>query len=477
MTNSTTFRGRSHTLRHRHSGATIRVVEQQYSGYRDGWAVLCAASYPIMSPLECWGRTSELGMAAHECRTAADAARVLRQVWADLDAQVVREERAMRARYAPPAAVDWVGLVIAARQRIAKSRTVADVLACREAREAVYSALRRGKWYTDDTDYYARRNVVADVWAILQRREQRRAARLSVATYRPIDRLRALAAERKAQREDDARAAIAAVFPFVGRLYRVGPHFDKTLRLDATAAVDFAADRKWVSGRGGYGWVTQSTHATIAVAPDWLDSVHARGLAACDGLVTTHASPVHADAGIEVYRASWLRQTAGYGVRVESGLIARDTASGTTYHVAASSDPRKAISGLKRKMTVQGISPIERAARKQRAAEARAANQQRGLARLAARFAKYDIAEIEHVVVTRRDSLQAGNCAPGTDEFGARLFPGRDRATIGEIVAAIGPHAVSGTLTGDALTLARQIGAACLVAIRHDRNARRALLS
>ena len=81
------------------------------------------------------------------------------------------------------------------------------------------------------------------------------------------------------------------------------------------------------------------------------------------------------------------------------------------------------------------------------------------------RLAAHDLSGIGEVVVTRQDSLRAGNCVPGTDEFIDTFFHSRRSATIAEIIAAVGQTDLA-ALDEARLTLARQIGAACLVAIR-----------
>lgn len=234
------------------------------------------------------------------------------------------------------------------------------------------------------------------------------------------------------------------------------------------------ADTRKVWSRNGK-WSGQNLTRRVKVSPQWQAEVHDRGLAAVDGLLTTHASSVESPDGIEVFRATWIRQGRGLEVKTQSGAIARHTASGTTYH-SAHSDPKKAVAGLKRKLTAQGVPEEVRDARRQAAAVKRAADRASQLSRLIDRIRQWDFAEIQHVTVDRRDSLSAGNCEPGTDEFIEKFFPDRSepRATIGEIASRIGTTDPA-KLAGADLTLARQLAAACLVAIRRDKQARRAL--
>jgi hypothetical protein len=88
--------------------------------------------------------------------------------------------------------------------------------------------------------------------------------------------------------------------------------------------------------------------------------------------------------------------------------------------------------------------------------------------RLTEKIARYDLSDVGGVEVTRQDSLRAGNCEPGTDQFIATFFPDNDSATIADIASAVGRFDIT-TLQGERLTLARQITAACLAAIRRAR--------
>jgi hypothetical protein len=247
--------------------------------------------------------------------------------------------------------------------------------------------------------------------------------------------------------------------------------------------------------RQGWRRGIKSQEITVTIPLRWDARVNARGLAVVDGLLTLDAEPVKGPPeGIELYRATWARQGRGLELGRECGIIARHTESGTTYHSTAQEkatppkgmasyayvlvpSSKAAVAGLKRKLAAQGIPAEVRQARAQAAATKRAETRAAQLTRLIDRVMRHDLSEVAHVVVRRDHSITAGNCEPGTDEFIGRFFPDRGRdsqATIGEIAARVALTDPA-KLAGADLTLARQLAAACLVAIRRDKQARRAL--
>lgn len=332
---------------------------------------------------------------------------------------------------------------------------------------------------------FGSRKAIAGAKTIVAEREARREARRAAEAARAAQPGRTL--RRAEERAEARRAAILArTAPLVAEafagLYRT--YRETTSVRFGEPAVSVQTTTKWVSGRRGFGKVTDSQTTDLRVPETWIDDVHGRGLDYLDGLLTLSAELVEVCDGIEVYRATWVRQGRGYDLTRERGMIARHVASGTTYHSTASDSrgmfcPRKAIAGLRRKMTAQGVPAEVRAARSREAAERRASRRAAQLGRLLERVARWDLDDIRDVVVTRADSIRAGNCEPGTDQFIDRVFPDRSydsSATIGEIAQRVGRMDL--TALGDAeLTLARQIAGACLVAIRRDRGARRLVLA
>lgn len=326
----------------------------------------------------------------------------------------------------------------------------------------------------------AGRRAIKEAKAIVADRQGRREARKFAESARKGEsgRILRIGRERAQERREAKEAAIHPVLHEAFRgLYRV---YDSAISVVVgTPDVRVRTTTKWVSGRGGFGRVTDSQVTHFQVPETWLEDVNARDLDSVDGMLTLSADLVSDSDGIEVYRATWVRQGRGYELHAESGHLARHTTSATTYH-SANSDPAKAVSGLRRKLKAQAIPQEVRDARKAANAQARAARIARQFARLAERLAKWDLADIEGVRVTYQDSRSAGNCKEGTLEFAERHFPDRDpfrdSATIGEILQAFRPGRFDLASLGERdLKRAREIGAACLQAIRKDRNARRAL--
>ncbi|MHB8397394.1 MAG: hypothetical protein ACYDCI_00445 [Candidatus Limnocylindrales bacterium] len=239
-------------------------------------------------------------------------------------------------------------------------------------------------------------------------------------------------------------------------------------------AAGASAETRKVWSKNGK-WSGSNLYRRINVSPRWRREVYERQLAVVDGLVTTHAAPIESPEGTELYRATWVRQSRGRSFQPESGIIARHTASDTAYH-SPGADPRRAVAGLKRKLTAQGVPADVRHARAQGAAAKRAEHRAAQLQRLVDRVRAHDLGEVADVVVRRDDSLRAGNCGPGTDQFIDRFFADRSpdsSATIGEIARRVG--AADHAMLAPNLTLARQLAAACLIAIRRDKQARRRL--
>ena len=216
-------------------------------------------------------------------------------------------------------------------------------------------------------------------------------------------------------------------------------------------------------------WKGTNLSVEFAISRSWRRTVQARGLAIVDGLLTTHARRVKSDGEVVVYKASWIRQVRGLAVRAESGYFAHHPPSGTSYHCVGET-ARRAAAGLRRKLRSQAISQGERDERTRRRREARRASMERMVRRLQDR----ELDDLGGVVVLREDSLRARNCEPGTDAFIDAFFPDCSSATIAEIAAAVGGLDLDpGKLSGERLVLARQIGAACLAAIRRARRERR----
>lgn len=218
-----------------------------------------------------------------------------------------------------------------------------------------------------------------------------------------------------------------------------------------------------------HAWSGTDLEVCITISPTWRRSVRARGLAVLDGLLTTHAGPGSKAGEIDAYPATWVRQGRGLSIRPETGWIALHRPSRTAYHLAGG-DAGKAVAALRRKLRNQAIPQEEKDERRRRIREARQAR----LERLVGKLARHDLADVGHIVVTRNDSLRAGNCEPGTDQFIDTFFPNKSSATIAEIAAVADLTDLAG-LDESHVTQARQIAAACLAAIRRDRRSQRGL--
>lgn len=264
----------------------------------------------------------------------------------------------------------------------------------------------------------------------------------------------------------NARVASAARAAFAGAITRTSGDTSYTVRVLPQGAPPSASS---VTSRGErYSrrcWYRKTdVDYTICVSLDWILSVQSRGLEKIDGLYTLSAAPLLcATSGVELYSATWLRTGRGTELVTESGVIARHPASGTTYHAGSALEAER---GMKRKLTAQAIPQRVRDERRAQQVERKRAQ----LEKLAHQIARQDLSEIGHVTVTLSDSHRAGNCAPGTIAFRDQFLPGRDCATITEIVAAIERRAGSiMTYAAQNTTLARQFVAACLCAIRRAR--------
>lgn len=153
--------------------------------------------------------------------------------------------------------------------------------------------------------------------------------------------------------------------------------------------------------------MTDAEHV-ITVPSDWYRSVYKRGLARIDGMMTLSAEPVDAD-GYTVYRAVWIR-SKGKQLTAQHGYIAIDPE-----HGAAHAATEAAAKGLLTR----------------RANEARLARHE---AKIRADLQDMHLNGYASITVTIGDSIAAGNCKPGTFEFRDRHFPGRDSATVEEVL-------------------------------------------
>lgn len=266
------------------------------------------------------------------------------------------------------------------------------------------------------------------------------------------------------------RAKVARAFRKTG--FRRSRAWDGDLRVHFGGNADAYQETGtgWIDyKRDGYRTGITSETVSITVPLDWGSRV--RPLDITSGLLLLDAESLPTFGDLDVYRAIWARQGRGVSLKVETGYLAVHRSTGTQFH-SPHRDAERAVRGLRRKLSAQAVPTEERDSRRAARAEARRVRQQAALDRLVERVRAWDLEEIADVEVTLDDSHRAGNCEPGTRAFRDRYLPGRDSATIGDLAGAVGRLDMA-SISGADLTFARQMAAACLVAIRRDRRARR----
>ena len=175
------------------------------------------------------------------------------------------------------------------------------------------------------------------------------------------------------------------------------------------------------------------SHHNFAIPRSWGRTVADQGITLRDGMLTLAARDLGVIGGIQCYAATWVVQGRGCALSSESGILA---VHGTdSYHLADSRAPGLAAKKLRQKIAIQ----------KELARENLREAIQRG---------RWD-----SVAVYRADSIRAGNCPSGTDDWIAGHFPGRKTATVAELRAA-----GNGSADGDYFR-AFVLGA-CVVAVR-----------
>lgn len=156
---------------------------------------------------------------------------------------------------------------------------------------------------------------------------------------------------------------------------------------------------------------TSSTH-TLRVRPTWCDDVLMHRLSVLDGLLTIDARPIEqADPSYRAWTARWVEQGRGVSITQVDGVIVRLASTGETVHGTT-------IAGALRTLHAR-----EREARLTRLDAAVREQLQRG-----------EIGDLAAIIVTVADSDGAGNCATGTRSWIERHMPGRDSATVAEIL-------------------------------------------
>ena len=194
-----------------------------------------------------------------------------------------------------------------------------------------------------------------------------------------------------------------------------------------------------------------SNDVTITVRKSWRRTVVGDSIAVAAGMLTVDAKRVPREQlppGLHGWEAQWIRQGPGYHVVSEHGWIFRDHdwhldefpwTAGIAVHV-----------GLDEARTLRAAVKLA-----QRRLAARRGVQPSGPSKPRSPFAGFRKADLD-VVVAVADSINAGNCASGTAHWVAMHLPGRESATVRELLQIAHD-------TGDEKRLVRL---ACRAAIR-----------
>lgn len=185
-----------------------------------------------------------------------------------------------------------------------------------------------------------------------------------------------------------------------------GGYTEIDLKFDSKPSADSRAVKVW-SDNGKWSGTDVTFHLNIQ--PHWRrDILRVPGFADAGGLITTHATLVEEN----LWQASWVRQGRGYDVSIESGFIFRDEEGNFCYG-----------------KTAQSAKAVATRRRKAKSAEERMGDRLRNIL-TASELTK----QFGDIVVRRSDSIRAGNCKEGTDNWIAVHFPDRASATVREIL-------------------------------------------
>ncbi len=205
------------------------------------------------------------------------------------------------------------------------------------------------------------------------------------------------------------------------RQAQAGEHHVRCRVSDNISAEGHSSQGDVYSSRCSY--FRTNSHHYISVQRDWLRTVNKRGMAVCSGMLTLAATEVEPG----LFKATWVVQSTGFSVKSIDGYI--DSFGDEWIHAT----------------TISGVKCIATRRRRSLSGE-------RVYLTLKERLLREGAGKWADVIVIREDSVLAGNCPSGTDNWIATHFPGRDRATVGEVLAVEG---------GD-----RSVVAACLRAIQ-----------
>lgn len=156
-------------------------------------------------------------------------------------------------------------------------------------------------------------------------------------------------------------------------------------------------------------WSGNDLNVRINISKSFATDVLAHeGLLTAGGMLTTHAQKIEEN----LWQATWIVQSRGMSIKLENGYI-KKLADNSFIH--ADSIKKLSIVAKKREKSIEESK--KSGALKQLSSD-----------EIMRKFGE--------VVVTMRDSKKAGNCDSGTQNFAERFFPGRDKATVKEILCA-----------------------------------------
>lgn len=165
-----------------------------------------------------------------------------------------------------------------------------------------------------------------------------------------------------------------------------------------------SGDKVWSSNGK---WSGLDAYYNFSVLRSWLRKVFKENLANVDGLFTLDADKVDENSHYTVYRASWVEQSRGFGVKIEQGYIVR-LANGETAH---GKTIRSALNALAKRKNFDQMKVMKQTI----------------------------IPELyPNVRVTFRDSTDSGNCRPGTESWKQSHFPNKKSVTVGELLSVDG---------------------------------------
>lgn len=194
-------------------------------------------------------------------------------------------------------------------------------------------------------------------------------------------------------------------------------------------------DRVW-SANGKWSGMDLNIHVRIHTS--FHREVVRRGCLVVDGLVTVAAKPITDPAlpeGAEALAATWLRQCRGLAFESQRGVMLRLTSGQPWVH---GQDIASALRTAKRR-AIPAEELAETASRRaQRLAERVAA---RDAAISEGRWAEvWPNADFDNIEVCISDSIRAGNCPEGTEEWVARWMPpeyeGKEKASARAVLEA-----------------------------------------